>query len=74
MTRVWMNGALNGVYALSVSMAMWCTPAPPKWPTERATVGTRFTSTGANLTALTAGEVWYLVSLLDLDQIEKQAR
>ena len=26
MKRVWMNGALNGVYALSVSMAMWCTP------------------------------------------------
>ena len=26
MKRVWMNGALNGVYALSVSMAMWFTP------------------------------------------------
>jgi cytochrome c-type biogenesis protein CcmH len=24
MKRVWMNGALNGVYALSVSMAIWC--------------------------------------------------
>lgn len=26
MTHVWMNGALSGVYALSVSMAMLCTP------------------------------------------------
>ena len=26
MKRVWMNGALKGVYALSVSMAMWFTP------------------------------------------------
>ena len=26
MKRVWMNGALNGVYALSVSMAVWFTP------------------------------------------------
>ena len=26
MKRVWMNGALNGVYALSVSMAIWCAP------------------------------------------------
>ncbi len=26
MKRVWMNGALNGVYALSVSMAVWLTP------------------------------------------------
>ncbi len=26
MKRVWMNGALSGVYALSVSMAIWCTP------------------------------------------------
>ena len=33
-----------------------------------------FTSTGANLTALTAGEVWYLVAISDLDQIEKSAR
>lgn len=26
MKRVWMNGALSGVYALSVSMAIWCVP------------------------------------------------
>ena len=26
MKRVWMNGVLNGVGALSVSMAMWCMP------------------------------------------------
>ncbi|MEY4438833.1 MAG: hypothetical protein RIQ36_297 [Pseudomonadota bacterium] len=26
MKRVWMNGALHGVYALSVSMALWFTP------------------------------------------------
>jgi cytochrome c-type biogenesis protein CcmH len=26
MKRVWMNSALNGVYALSVSMVMWFTP------------------------------------------------
>ena len=26
MKRVWMKGALNGVYALSVSMAIWCAP------------------------------------------------
>ncbi len=26
MKRVWMNGALHGVYALSVSMAVWFTP------------------------------------------------
>ena len=26
MKRVWMNGALSGVYALSVSMVMWCMP------------------------------------------------
>ena len=33
-----------------------------------------WTSTGANLDALTAGEVWFLVSLVNLDQLEKQAR
>jgi hypothetical protein len=33
-----------------------------------------FTSTGANLSVLTAGEVWFLVALSDLDQLEKAAR
>lgn len=33
-----------------------------------------FTSTGANLDALTAGEVWFLVSAVSLDQLEKAAR
>lgn len=33
-----------------------------------------FTSTGANLSVLTAGEVWFLVAMCNLDQIEKAAR
>lgn len=33
-----------------------------------------FTSTGANLTACTAGEVWFLVAMANLDQLEKAAR
>ena len=33
-----------------------------------------FTSTGANLTGLTAGEVWFLVAKVDLTQLEKAAR
>ena len=39
------------------------------WDLEAA-----FVSTGANFTALTAGEVWFLVSMVSLDQLEKSAR
>lgn len=41
---------------------------------EAWTLTALFTATGANLTALTAGEVWFLYAALDLDQLEKQGR